>query len=252
MRAWKSRLRRTVVALGYSVHRWPVNRFDGMLDALSLLRGRGYAPRVVMDCGANRGEWTRIARSLFPEAAFYLVEPQPACTSRLRNLAAGIPGLTVHAVAVTEPGVVRVRMVGGGHVGGGTGAWVARAGETTPGEVEVDCPATTLDALFARSVTREDRPLLKLDLEGHELCALSGGTQLLAAVEIVLTELQFFQIADHGRPMFADVVEFLGARGFDLYDVACLSQRPRDLRLRQGDVIFARRDSALLADRSWE
>ena len=158
--------------------------------------------------------------------------------------------MVVHAVAVTEPGISRVRMIGGGEEGGGTGAWVGHAGEVAPGEVE--CPATTLDALIAPRVTRSDRALLKLDIEGHEVMALTGARALLEKTEVILTELQFYPINDNGRAVFVDMLEFLRERGFELYDFACLSQRPRDKRLRMGDVLFVRRDSPLLADRAWE
>jgi FkbM family methyltransferase len=235
---------------GYSVHRWPTNRFDGMEDALHLLRRAGYNARVVVDCGANKGEWTLLARQVFPGAAFCLIEPQPACAEALTDLAARIPRVSVHRVAVTQPGISQVQMMSGDEEGGGTGAWVARPGEIGPGAVQ--CPATTLDAIVAARVTRSDRPLLKLDIEGHELSALAGAADLLEKTEVVLTEVQFYAINDNDRPVFADVLNFLRERGFELYDFACLSQRPRDKRLRMGDAIFARRDSTLLGDRSWE
>src|SRR5207247_3879697 len=97
-------------------------------DALRLLRSAGYAPRVVIDCGANRGEWTQLARAAFPDSTFLLIEPQPACTAKLTALAARLPRVVVHAVAITEPGISRVRMIGGGEEGGGTGAWVGHGG----------------------------------------------------------------------------------------------------------------------------
>ena len=187
---------------------------------------------------------------IFPTAEFHLIEPQPACAEALRDLVCRMPRLTFYSVAVTEPGITWVRMIGGGEKGRRTGAWVARPGEAAPGEVE--CPATTLDAMLANHVTRADRVLLKLDLEGHEVLALQGGSRLLQAVEVVLTELQFYEINDNGRPIFADMLNFLRECGFELYDFACLSQRPRDMRLRMGDVVFVRRDSPLLTDRSWE
>jgi hypothetical protein len=40
-------------------------------------------------------------------------------------------------------------------------------------------------------------------------------------------------------------------RGFALYDVLALASRPRDGRLRSGDVMFVRGNSPLLADVSW-
>jgi FkbM family methyltransferase len=250
MGSLKRPLRRVLERLGYSVHRWPTNRFDGMQDALLLLRRSGYSPRVIVDGGANVGNWTRMARSVFHDATMHLVEPQPACRGALDDLSRRTPGLTVHPVALTEPGIHRVRIVGGGETGGGTGGRVARPGEREAGAVE--CPAITLDGLLADRVVREDRTLLKLDLEGHELTALQGARQLLNMVEVLLTELQFFDINDEGFPVFADVVGFLRTRGFEPYDFACLLQRPRDLRLCMGDMVFVRWDSALLADRSWK
>src|SRR6185295_17965839 len=154
-----------------------------------------------------------------------------------------------HRCALTAPGFSAVRMVGGGPEGGGTGAWVARPGETA--EDVQDVPAATLDALFADLATAELRPLLKLDVEGHEVEALSGGERLLAQVEVVLAEFQMFEIHGNGLPCFAELYAFLVGHGFELYDFAALSPRPRDQRLRMGDALFVRRGSALLGDNAW-
>ncbi len=243
--------RYTLERAGYRITRVrPANRFQAMDETLLLLRGFGYAPRVIIDGGANMGAWARMAHGIFPQALIHLVEPQAACAPALEKLVSSTPGLVFHRIAITEPGATRVRMLGGGRNGGSTGARVAAPYEQ--GDDEVEYAATSLDALFSDRIGAADRTLLKLDLEGHELAALRGGQRLLDAVEVVLTELQFFEINDNGRPVFADILNFLRTCDFELYDFACLSQRPRDMRLRMGDVVFARRDSALLSDRSWE
>jgi FkbM family methyltransferase len=249
MSPWRDTVRSAARRLGYTVHRWPANRFDGMADALALLRRAGARPRVVVDAGAHVGAWTRLARPIFSEAAFHLVEPQPACQSALARLAAADRAITLHAVAVTEPGVARVRLIGTVD-GGGTGARVALRGEE--GESGIECRSATLDSLVGDGLTRRDRAVLKLDLEGHEMAALRGAEHVLEAVEVVLSEVQFFAGGGDAEGGFAGIHHHLTARGFALYDVACLSARPRDQRLRQGDVLFVRRDSPLAADRSWE
>ena len=90
----------------------------------------------------------------------------------------------------------------------------------------VERAAATLDALLGDRIAREDRALLKLDLEGHELPALRGARRVLEASEVVVVEVQFFEIDGNGRPCFGDVHAFFRERGFELYDVACLSPAP--------------------------
>jgi FkbM family methyltransferase len=228
----------------------PANRFEAMDDALGLLKGYGYDPRVIIDGGANVGTWTRMAHGLFPAAYIHMVEPQPACHEELELLRQAVPNVELHPVALAEPGVNRVRMIGGGEAGGGTGAWIARPDEHTAGEIMA--PAATLDDLFASRITVDDRALLKLDLEHSEIPALNGASALLKKIEVILTEVQFFAVNDNGREVFGDVLNYLEERGFELYDIACLSQRPSDFRLRMGDVVFVRRGSQLLADTGWE
>ena len=47
------------------------------------------------------------------------------------------------------------------------------------------------------------------------------------------------------------IVHFLHERGFALYDIAALTARRRDNRAHQGDFVFVRRDSSLMADTAW-
>ncbi len=233
---------------GLTLHRWPGNRFDAMADALALLRQNGYRPAAVIDCGSNCGQFATLVTAAFPDATLHLIEPQASCWPALDQFARERSGVHLHRVAVTEPGVTRVRM----HRGGAetsTGAFVIAADETCPADLEAD--ATTLDALLGATVERDDRALLKLDLEGHEQPALHGARRLLDVVEVVISEVQFFDVNRGGRPVFADIAGFLRSCGFELYDFAALGSRRRDRRLRTGDAVFVRADSPLAADVRW-
>ena len=187
---------------------------------------------------------------MFPDAVFHLIEPQRACIPDLDAAAAADRGdVFVHCTAITEPGVERVRMVGGGEDGGGVGNWVAKPSDDAPGEIHPE--ATTLDELLDGRISCEDRALLRLDLETHELPALTGASSLLQKVEAVLTEVSFYDSNDWGAPRFAEIVAFLQERRFLLYEIASLSGRARDGRLRMGDAVFVREDSVLSRDASW-
>lgn len=245
-------MERALHRLGYRIIRLrPLNRFDAMFESLTLLGERGYAPRLVIDGGANVGNWSRQAIFIFPEAHFHLIEPQPACWPALEQMAERSDRVSVHPFALTETGVKSVCLVGAGLTGGSTGAHVMLPMESGCGESPVSCPATTLDELFGETVRPDDRALLKLDLESHELTALRGAERLLNSVEAIVTEVQFFDVNDGGAPVFADVVAFMRERDFELYDIASLSPRRRDFRLRQGDAIFVHQRSQLLSDRAW-
>ena len=228
---------------GFRIARMPANRFDVMKDMLQAWRGCGYEPRTIIDGGANVGQWTRLAASVFPEATYHLVEPQPACQAGLQETASGLRAGCIHAVALTEPGVRSVRMIG---TDGTTGAWISK--ESTPGSVEV--AAATLDDIIV--VEPEERALLKLDLENHELTALRGAVHLLQQVEVVITEVSFYRpSARDCGPLFADILAFLRERDFELYDFASLASPIGNGRLRTGDAVFVRRTSPLVEQRYW-
>jgi hypothetical protein len=115
----------------------------------------------------------------------------------------------------------------------------------------VTLPATTLDELFGANVAPRERTLLKLDLEGHELPALRGASQLLKHVEVLVTEAHVFAPAAWHRSVIGEIVAEVRQHGFELFDIASLSGRARDARLRMGDFVFVNKTSALLTDREW-
>jgi FkbM family methyltransferase len=237
--------RRTLKACGMTVSRAGFeNRFDATAVVLAQLADRGYAPRIVIDVGANVGQWTDIASRIFTDAVFHLIEPQTRCHEALARFVP--PRFTTHRVAVTGPGVTDVQMIGGGRNRDGTGAFITNA--LPDASDATTYPATTLDSLLASRVRREDRLLMKLDIEGHELQALRGAPVVLGLTEVVFSEVRFFDVNAGGAPVFADVATLLREHGFEVYEIAALSGRRRDGRLRLGDVVFIRRGSPLFVD----
>jgi FkbM family methyltransferase len=210
----------------------------------------GYDTAVVVDVGANHGQFHRLIQRVFPDARYHLIEPQPACWNSLRLLTETNDRVEYHALALTKPGIPSVRLLGAGPRGGSTGAYVARPGECDPDEIVVQ--ATTLDDLLSKRIEHSQRAFLKLDVESHELSVLLGSISTLGRIEMILVEVSFFDIEHRRTPSFFELVGFLQNHGFTLYDIASLAGRPRDMRLRMGDLLFVRKGSALVADNSWE
>lgn len=241
--AW---VKRAAASFGVRISRsGAANRFQAVEECLRRMKSFGYQPRVVIDGGANLGQFHDLVFPIFPDARYHLIEPQPSCAGRLRELVARRPGhAEFHAVAITENGVGSLRMTGCGS----SGAYAVKEGESA----ELEVPATSLDALFSGRLRTEDRTLLKLDLESHELKALRGARAILPFVEAAVIEVSFYDINRWGRPVFAELLAFMIQARFELYDVVSLAGRPRDGRLRLGDVVFVRRGTPLVADDSWD
>jgi FkbM family methyltransferase len=236
--------KRLIALTPFRVVRGAPNRYQAIDHCLRSLVRLGYQPAQIIDGGAHLGAFALEASAIFPAAVVHLVDPQPACRAPLETLAAQ-RGFSFHPYALSStPGTVSMICTELPDSGALLGHSPTRAGQE-----EVDVEATTLDNLFSAACKPSDRTLLKLDLQGHELPALEGASRLLGSVEVVLVEVPFF--GDVGQPTVADIIGFFRRSGFDLFDVASLSGRPRDNRLREGDFIFVRHDSPILADAAW-
>ena len=100
----------------------------------------------------------------------------------------------------------------------------------------------TLDDLVAAEV--KSPILLKLDVQGYELEVLRGAVKTLSEAEVVIIECSLIQY-NEGAPLFAEVVSFMGERGFVVYDFCGQMRRANDGALFQMDVIFVRENSRL-------
>ena len=222
-----------------------LNRFDAIDEVMNNLKARGFRPTQVVDGGANIGDFARRVRQRFPSAKIHLIEPQPGCQASLQRIAEE-PGFVLHPVALVAPAQAgRPIAMATTSDGVNTGAHI----DSGTGVPTVDVAAATLDQLFAGELGPGDHLFLKLDLQGYELEALSGGARTLEATEVILTEVSFF--AQAYEPPIATLIAYLETQGFSLYDIAALSGRARDGRARQGDFVFVRRSSPLMTDTAW-
>jgi FkbM family methyltransferase len=243
----KSLIKSVLARTPYRVLRGPATRFQAIDDCLTLLRKLAYRPRFVIDGGAHLGDFARNAKAIFPEAEIHMVEPQPACLGKLEELVMA-HGFLLHPYALASEedasaGTLRLAVSDKPT----TGAHIAPENSTAD---TVAVKAATLDQLFAHRVNKQQRTLLKLDLQGFELVALRGGSIILEVIEVVLIEVSFFEQAY--EPTIPALIRFFDEKCFDLFDIASLAARTRDNRLKQGDLVFAKRGSQLLGDRRWE
>ena len=223
-----------------------INRFQGIHTCLELLKKFGYEPRIIIDGGAHLGDFALEAKAVFPGAIVHMVEPQPACRNELEALSVAHKFLFHPYALASEADAREGNLLLAISDIPTTGAHIS---PISLNATTVPVPTSTLDQLFEGRIGPNDRAFLKLDLQGYELAALSGGEAVLKSIEVVLTEVSFF--AQTYEPSIATLIRFFDNKKFDLFDIASLSGRTRDNRLKQGDFIFVRRGSPLLLDTRW-
>lgn len=251
----RATLARAGLALGRAdralapAQRRPVGDTRAFLEGLA---ARGFAPAAVLDVGAHRGAWSRLARAAFPGARFVLVEPLREHGPDLERFCAeaahdGMGGAEwVAAAAGSAPGE---RVLAVDPEGGGSSLLPGAEGAAAAGVEARPVPVVTLDSLYAGG--RRPLPdLVKLDVEGSELDALAGASSLLGAAELFVIEAALFRYRP-GQPTLAELIAFMAERGYLPYDFPWFLRRPYDGALGLCDVAFAREGGPLRASARW-
>jgi FkbM family methyltransferase len=198
------------------------------------LAASGYAPASIIDIGAHDGNWTRLARRIFPDASILMIEPLSSKAESLSALAKSLKRTRfVDALLGAEAG----RTVT--FYEAGTGSSVHRE------QSNVEFKETSLQTSRLDDVAEQlDGPIfLKLDVQGAELEVLDGGPKTLDRSDLVQLEVALLPYND-GAATFLEVIEYLDQRGFVPFDIAGMI-RPTGAELVQVDMLFVPAGSPL-------
>jgi len=83
----------------------------------------------------------------------------------------------------------------------------------------------------------EDVNILKIDTQGYEPEVLDGLGKKLSDIDLVITELMFYDFYERGLS-FSDIEKYLIPAGFQLYDISHISKNPMNGRTDWVDVIY--------------
>jgi len=198
--------------------------------------------KTIFDVGANVGQTTKELRRWFPDAYVHAFEPTPASREAYQHLHATDPRVKLWPYAIaSQPGratfhINQRSMTNSLLTSAPTSAqWVGEANVTNVERIEVE--VRTLDEFCeANRVERVD--ILKLDIQGSELDALRGATELFRrkAVRYVCLEAPFVLLYER-QAFFHEIREFLAAQGCELYGLFKLARHESD-RLLFADALF--------------
>ena len=211
------------------------------------IRARGFCPRGIIDVGANRGNWTRMALSVFPETCVIMIEPQEEMQYVLSQLCAENSKLELIQAGAGEKNGQLLQTIWD-DLAGSSFLPEANGEKIEEGKQRIT-PITTIDNVLSERRTFFP-DLVKLDIQGFELEALKGANSLFGKTEVFILETSLYEFMP-GMPVTAQCIEFMAARGYAIYDVTEYLRRPLDGALGQIDLAFARRDGILRSSHAW-
>lgn len=209
---------------------------------------RGVNFKFILDVGANLGEWTRMAKEVFPDSIIYMIEPLSEMESNLKKICEEFPGTKYFPNGAGSKIENHVMTTWGDDLAGANCLVVENEYLKSINKQRI-IPIITIDSLIEKGEI-EIPELAKLDIQGYELEALKGATKLFGKTEVFILEASLFEFTS-GNPILSEVIIFMAERGYEIYDLPGFLRRPYDGALAQIDVCFAKRDGILRASNSW-
>ena len=232
MKYLKILIQRVLNSCGYQITRNLTKR-QSLAGVLEHVKKLGFEPQTVIDAGVAQGTFELY--ETFPDATHLLIEPLVEFEDVLKNISNQFSKVEyVIAAASSKEGTIEFTVrdelvlssildeTDGSHING----------------MQREVCTTTIDNLCHEK--RLDGPyLIKVDVQGAELDVLDGAKKVLEESELVVLEVSLFQLFVDG-PQFYDVVDYMKARQFVVYDIFGWHPRLLDGALAQVDIAFVR------------
>lgn len=213
---------------------------EGLDPFLALLKRFGFAPKHILDIGANRGLWTREAMKFFPEARYTLVEPQDELKTHIADLIeSGRKIEWINAGASDGSGTMPFTIARSD----GSSTFVLTEEEARAGGLQQRAVAVKTVNEIVTLAGAGVPELMKIDAEGLDLKVLAGASDLLGKTDVVLVEAMVCAGYENSA---ARVIAFMAEAGYRLVDITDLNRSPRHGVLWVCELAFLRNGCALL------
>ena len=206
------------------------------------LKKAGYQPKLVLDIGAYEGSWAISFSTIFPKVKILMLEGQESKKDTLQQKSAVNKQLDFKiALLGSAEKKVEFNIYE-------TASSVLKENNETGARIEIRT-LTTLDNITINTAFAQP-DFIKIDTQGYELEILKGAEKTIQHTQFILLEVSLIDIYK-SCPLVSEVVAFMQAKGFVLYDICSLMHRPLDKSLYQSDFLFVKEDSNFRANKRW-
>lgn len=224
---------------GVELRRYP--RDDPSFQRVALLKRNKVD--VVLDCGANSGQYAKALRRSGYTGRIMSYEPVKACFDQLLSASANDPEWTAYRTALgptSGSSTINVAANNGAsssflpmlesHVSAAPNAQYVRQ-ETVN--------VATVDEVVAEHVKSNARVFLKLDVQGFEKSVIQGAQHTLQALVGIEVEMSFVPLYDGGM-LFREAFDWAASQGLSLMSLEPMFTDPHTGQVLQADGVFIR------------
>lgn len=204
---------------------------------------KAYDINMVIDVGANRGQFASGLRALGYDGPIHSFEPVAATFEALSKAAEGDPEWVPHHLALGETAGEAVINVSAGSDFSSllpSNAYGRERFEKLETAYQETIRIDTLDAVLGEELAQPGvNALLKMDTQGFDLQAFAGAQGALSNIACLLSEIAFIPIYD-GAPHFTEALRRYEAAGFSVSGLYPVSRNP-DLSVIEMDCVMVNR-----------
>lgn len=168
---------------------------------------------MILDVGANVGDYARMVRRYFPNARLLAFEPHPGNFQRLARVAAADGFEAINVACGEKPGTDTLydyaETQGSRHASLFRDAIEEVHHARSKGRSQaIDIEVVTLDSILRqRNIGIVD--FLKIDVEGYEMSVLRGAEEFVANGRIRVIQFEFTELNIYSKLFFRDFKQFL-------------------------------------------
>lgn len=195
---------------------------------------------LVIDVGANRGQFSLLMRDLFPAAQIHAFEPLPGPADVYETCLAQKEGVRLTRAALSDASGEQLMHVSESDdsssllpIGKMQQAMFPGTSLSHTLAIKVE----TLDHHYGRSIETPPGTLLKIDTQGSELAVLRGAVATLQGIDWVYVEASYVELYQ-GQDFAWQVIQNLHDAGFRLCGVYNTSTTVDGIAI-QSDLLFS-------------
>jgi len=175
------------------------------------------SPAIVVDIGANIGNYSFEVRERYPNVEIHIFEPAEVNQNKLRARFADDANVNLVSAAVNEASGTSTLYadVGGSGLASLSKRRLDHFGITF--EVSSEVRTVRFEDYWKLELKKRPIDLVKLDIEGHEMAALRGFGDALSQIRVV--QFEFGGCNIDTRTYFQDFWYFFMERGFKVFRI---------------------------------